>query len=177
MPEQTILATQKQHYWEPAHENSSGYCNDMVALQAILVGVAKTVCNPYTIDPLRKLGLTKDKALKLPPNSIIVMSRQKLTVSTIQSSSLSKGHRGGRKLWDRPKNNSLPWAATSITITSASRKDQTVSTDTNDESLQLSQAMSNQAHVGPACCWPSVHVCALLSCKRDELLATHKATQ
>eukprot|EP00983_Pelagomonas_calceolata_P135347 1162146-Pelagomonas_calceolata.AAC.4 len=65
-PEQTLLNAQNQY--KNTIENlrtkilQGSHHNNRVTLHTILIGVAGTIYNPYTIDLLCNLGLTKEKA-------------------------------------------------------------------------------------------------------------------
>lgn len=67
-PEQTLLTAQNQH--KHTIENlctkilRGSHRNNRVTLHTILIGVAGTIYNPYTIAPLCNLGLTKERAQK-----------------------------------------------------------------------------------------------------------------
>eukprot|EP00983_Pelagomonas_calceolata_P004776 156222-Pelagomonas_calceolata.AAC.1 len=65
-PEHTLLTAQNQH--KNTIENlctktlQGSHRNNRVTLHTILIVVAGTIYNPYTIDPLCNLGLAKEKA-------------------------------------------------------------------------------------------------------------------
>eukprot|EP00983_Pelagomonas_calceolata_P022035 691715-Pelagomonas_calceolata.AAC.1 len=67
-PEQTLFTAQNQH--KHTIENlrtrtlRGSHRNNRFPLHIILIGVAGTIHNPYTIAPLCNLGLTKEKAQK-----------------------------------------------------------------------------------------------------------------
>ena len=101
-PEQTLHTAQNQHKHtiESLRTRSlrGTHRNNRVTLHTILIGVAGTIFNPYTIDPLCKLGLTKDKAHKtakeLHYHAVKSLTKIHNTKNAIQFSNISNGGLG-----------------------------------------------------------------------------------
>ena len=72
--------------------------NNTVTLHTILIGVAGTIYNPYTIDPLCNLGLTKEKAHttanKLHFHAVKALTKVDNTKNALLFSNLGNGGSG-----------------------------------------------------------------------------------
>ena len=101
-PEPTLKTAQNQHKntIESLRTKSlrGSHCNNRVTLHTILIGVAGTIYNPYTIDPLCNLGLSKEKAHNtakaLHFHAVKALTKIDNTKNSLLFSNLSNGGSG-----------------------------------------------------------------------------------